>query len=217
VLSPSLRDVGREVWSEQRELVGDVPRVRLAEPRCQRLIPQRQKSKGSLIVTGALELSTNQITHFYSEGKNTAEMIKLLDLLVHEYAGCDRIYFSWDAASWHASKRFHARVIEINSPQYRAQHGTPVVELAPLPAGAQFLNVIESVFSGMARAVIHLSDYESVATAKAATDRHFAERNEFFRLHPKRAGKVIWGKETTPSTFSASNNCKRGTYYFYGL
>src|ERR1700722_2787875 len=28
---------------------------------------------------------------------------------------------------------------------------------APLPAGAQFLNVIESVFSGMSRAVIHNS------------------------------------------------------------
>jgi hypothetical protein len=27
------------------------------------------------------------------------------------------------------------------------------VALAPLPSGAQFLNVIESVFSGMARAI----------------------------------------------------------------
>ena len=38
-------------------------------------IPQMQKSKGSLIITGALELSTNQITHFYSEKKNADEMI----------------------------------------------------------------------------------------------------------------------------------------------
>jgi len=40
-----------------------------------RTIPQRQKSKGSLICTAALELSTNQILHFYSKKKNTEEMI----------------------------------------------------------------------------------------------------------------------------------------------
>ena len=43
-----------------------------------RIIPQRQRSKGSLICTAALELSSNQITHFYSKKKNTREMIKLL-------------------------------------------------------------------------------------------------------------------------------------------
>ena len=32
--------------------------------------------------------------------------------------------------------------------------GYPVVKTAPLPAGAQFLNVIESFFSGMARGIV---------------------------------------------------------------
>jgi len=49
----------------------------LTPPGAVRVIPQRQKSKGSLIVTAALELSTNQVTHFYSDKKNTAEMINL--------------------------------------------------------------------------------------------------------------------------------------------
>jgi transposase len=47
-----------------------------------RTIPQLQRSKGSLICTAALELSTNQITHFYSSKKNTTEMIKLLEILM---------------------------------------------------------------------------------------------------------------------------------------
>ena len=34
-------------------------------------IPQRQRSKGSPITTAALELSRNQVTHFYSDKKNT--------------------------------------------------------------------------------------------------------------------------------------------------
>ena len=174
----------------------------LTPPGTVRVIPQRQKSKGSLIVTAALELSTNKVTHFYSDKKNTAEMIKLLEILVKEYAETDKIYLSWDAASWHASKLFYKRVELINSIGYRAVHKAPHVALAPLPACAQFLNVIESVFSGMARAIIHNSDYDSLAACKSAVDRHFAERNAFFRENPKKAGRIIWGKEITPSTFS---------------
>jgi hypothetical protein len=61
-----------------------------------RTIPQRQRSKGSLICTAALELSTNQVTHFYSKRKNTAEMIKMLETLVAKYRDQDQIYLSWD-------------------------------------------------------------------------------------------------------------------------
>jgi hypothetical protein len=45
------------------------------------VVPQFQKNKGYVICTAALELSTNQVTHFYSLKKNTFEMIKLVDLL----------------------------------------------------------------------------------------------------------------------------------------
>jgi transposase len=180
----------------------------LTKPGEVRTIPERQKSKGSLIATAALELSTNQITHFYSEKKNTDEMIRLLELLICQYAGQTRIFLSWDAASWHASKKFIGRVDEVNQAAYRTEHGTPVVELAPLPSCAQFLNVIEAVFSGMARAIIHNSDYPSVDAAKAAIDRYFAERNEHFQKHPRRAGNKLWRTERVASEFNDANNCK---------
>jgi hypothetical protein len=77
--------------------------------------------------------------------------------------------------------------------------------------------VIESVFSGMWRAIIQNSDYESVEAAKAAIDRHFADRNAFFRANPRRAGRKIWGEETPPSAFSASNNCKDRHRCFFGF
>jgi hypothetical protein len=180
----------------------------LVKPGEIRSVPQRQKSKGSLIITAALELSTNQITHFYSEKKNTDEMIRMLDLLAGRYRKQTRIYFSWDAASWHGSKKFFQHVEAINEPDYRARHETPTVELAPLPSCAQFLNVIESVFSGIARAIIHNSDYQSVEDAKAAIDRYFADRNRDFQQHPQRAGKKIWGSERVPPEFKEGNNCK---------
>lgn len=170
-------------------------------------VPQWQKSKGSLIVTGALELCTNQVTHFYSEHKNTEEMIRLLEVLLGEYAGMDTLYLSWDAASWHLSNGFEARVAEVNAMK-QSHPDTPRIELAPLPSCAQFLNVIESVFSGMARAIIHNSDYQSVEVAMQAIDRYFKERNEAFRENPRRAGKKIWGHERVAPVFTESNNCK---------
>ncbi len=171
-------------------------------------VPQWQSSKGSLIVTAALELSTNHVTHLYSKKKDTDEMLKLLAILLDEYSSESCIYLSWDAASWHASKRLFGRVNEINDPDYRVRHRIPHVTLAPLPTRAQFLNVIESVFSGMARAIIHNSDYPSVKEAMSAIDLYFAERNRHFRENPRRAGRRIWGRERVAANFDEANNCK---------
>jgi transposase len=179
----------------------------LSAPGELRIVPQWQKSRGSLIVTAALELSTNQIHHFFSAKKNTAEMIRMLELLIAHYKRYRTIYLSWDAASWHISKKLYEIIDKHNKAQ-----GNPMVVTAPLPSGAQFLNVIESVFSGMARAIIHNSDYKSAEEAKAAITRYFAERNEHFKFHPQRAGKKIWRRERVPATFSEANNCKDPLY-----
>ena len=176
-------------------------------------VPQHQKSKGSLIMTTALELSHNQITYFYSPRKDTGEMLRMLAKLIQEYGHKGRIYLSWDAASWHMSKMLYARVAEHNDAVARGDIAAPLVALAPLPAGAQFLNVIESVFSGMARAVIANSNYPSVEEARAAIERYIQERNQKFRYAPKRAGGKIWGMEREPAVFSGSNNCKDPRYY----
>jgi hypothetical protein len=82
------------------------------------------------------------------------------------------------------------------------------VTLAPLPTRAQFLNVIESVFSGMARGIIHNSNYPSVKEAMSAMDLYFVERNRHFRENPKRPGRKIWGRERVPANFDEANNCK---------
>ncbi|MBT5945194.1 MAG: IS630 family transposase [Rhodospirillaceae bacterium] len=173
-------------------------------------VPQWQKSKGKLIMTAALELSTNQVTHFYSEKKDTEEMIKLLDILLSEYTHYDRIFLSWDAASWHISKKLFEK-IESNNVMANIT-GSTRVEVAPLPAGAQFLNVIEAIFSGMSRAIIHNSNYQSIKEAKAAIDRYFEERNQYFLDNPKKAGKKIWGQEPSSTQFNESQNCKDPRY-----
>lgn len=178
----------------------------------QYVVPQWQKSKGYLILTAALELSTNQLTHFYSRRKNTEEMIKLADTLRIKYRGYRTLYLSWDAASWHISKDLAQHLEKLNS--MAETEGAPLIKTMPLPAGAQFLNVIESVFSGMARAIIHNSDYPSVVSAIEAIDRYIEERNAHFRKHPQRAGNKIWRQERVPSVFAEEHNCKDPLHIF---
>lgn len=181
----------------------------LVAPGERRFVQQWQKSRGCLILTAAIELSSNQVSHFYSTKKNTAEMIRMMEVLIDQYRDRQRIYLSWDGASWHVSKELLKHIDEHNA----AVGGRgPIVETAPLPARAQFLNVIESIFSGMSRAIIQNSDYQSVEDAKAAIDRYFDERNTHFKQHPRRAGGKIWRKEREPAEFSESNNCKDPRY-----
>ena len=84
----------------------------------------------------------------------------MMDILINKYPDRRKLYLSWDAASWHISKQLFARIDAHN--ETVAIEGGPLIETAPLPASAQFLNVIESVFSGMARAIIHNSNYKSI-------------------------------------------------------
>jgi transposase len=172
------------------------------------VIPQFQRSKGTLTMTAALELSTNQVTHFYSPAKNSGETIKLLRLLTKRYEDARTLFITWDSASWHRSKAVFDEVRAINAAAENRKKKSPRVYIAPLPSRAQFLNVIESVFSGMASAIIQNSDYQSVGAARKAIDRYFRERNQHFRENPKRAGGKIWGKELVTSEFREGQNCK---------
>ena len=178
----------------------------LTPPGQKRTIPRLQKSKGKIILTAGLELSENQISYLYSEKKNTTEMIRFIELILEKYKDQKCIYFSWDAAPWHTSKKLYEKVASINVSAHT--HKSPEVKLVPLPSCAQFLNVIESVFSGLARAVIHNSNYQSVEELKGAIDLYFSERNLRFKQNPKRAGNKIWGSERVQPIFNESNNCK---------
>jgi transposase len=171
-----------------------------------RTVPQWQKSRGAFILTAALELSKNQVTYFFSEAKNTKETVHLIELLRRTYRGYRTLYLSWDAAVWHSSKELEARIAFLN--EWAAHDQAPVLRIVPLPTSAQFLNVIESIFSGLARAVLHNSDYASLEEAKTAVARYIDERNAAFLKTPRKAGQSIWKMERVPSLFHEANNCK---------
>ena len=170
-------------------------------------MPQIQANKGSVCLAGALSATTNQVTWFYCEAKDTKAMIDLAEILFNQYHDKSKLYVTWDAASWHGSAELVDWLDAFNR-ETRGHKTGPAIELVPLPSNAQFLDVIESVFSGMKRAVIHNSDYTSAAEMKQAVSRHFRERNDFFKANPRRAGKKIWDVDF----FKNLENLRSGNY-----
>ena len=93
-------------------------------------------------------------------------------------------------ASWHKSKALKEYLKKLE------ENGIgPAINIVPLPKQSQFLNVIESVFSGLKKAVVFNSDYKSEYEMKVAILKYFKNRNEFFKKNPKRAGNKIWDKQ----------------------
>jgi transposase len=170
-------------------------------------IPQNQPSKGSITLSAALSATTNQLSWNYGKSKDTSAMIDLIEILYNQYYEKSKLFITWDAASWHRSNEL-LDWLDIFNTETRHIGGGPIIEFIPLPTSSQFLNVIESIFSGMKRAVIHHSDYQTEEEMKSAISLHFADRNNFFRDNPKRAGKKIWDI----NFFKDYNNIKSGDY-----
>ena len=155
-------------------------------------IPRHQASRGTVSLVAALSATTNQTTWMFVASKDTRAITDLLEILYNQYHGASKLYVTWDAVAWHNSAELTEWLDDFNEENKREPAGGPVIELVPLPTSAQFLNAIEGVLYGMSRAVIHNSDYKCTADMKLAISRHFNQRNQNFKDHPKRAGKKIW-------------------------
>jgi len=155
-------------------------------------IPRHQVSRGTVSLVAALSATTNQITWVFVASKDTQSMMDLLEILYNRYHAASKLYVTWDAVAWHNSAVLTEWLDDFNEENKRELAAGPVIELVPLPISAQFLNVIEGVLNGMSRAVIHNSDYKCTEDMKLAVSKHFNQRNQDFKNHPRRAGEKIW-------------------------
>jgi len=165
-------------------------RVLMTEKCSAPVLPEHQKSRGKVQFVAALEAVTNQLKWIFTADKSAASMVMLLESIAREYTGSPAIYLTWDAISVHSSKTVNDWIISHNS-----SANQPRIEVVPLPSHAQFLNVIESVFCGMKKAVICNSDYATPHDMQQAIATHFETRNAFYKENPKRAGNKIWDKQ----------------------
>jgi transposase len=157
----------------------------------QKKIPQVQPDKGSVIILGALSATTNQMTWLFDKKKDSYGMIDLIEILFNQHFDKETLFISWDAASWHDSCQLLDWIGDLNHYAEKQKQG-PKLEVVPLPARSQFLDVIESVFGVMKRTIIDNSNYQSVIEMKEAISLHFVERNAHYEKNPRRAGKKIW-------------------------
>jgi len=94
------------------------------------------------------------------------EMVRMEERLLTVFKRLEHM----DAASWHSSSMFLKELGKLNDWDYRNKNQLPKIILKPLPARAQFLNVIESVFSGTSNSVVQNSNCDSVDEMKNAID-----------------------------------------------
>ncbi|WP_319408775.1 IS630 family transposase [uncultured Desulfosarcina sp.] len=162
----------------------------LTEKGTVKIVPQIQKPKGRVTFIGALDALKNQVIFFFRKSKDTETVKRLILILYYKYHGCSKLHITWDCASWHRSKELKNFIESLNS-----RKTGPEINSLLLPKRCQYLNVIESVFSGLKKAVIFNSDYGSECEMKTAISKHFYERNRYFKENPKRVGKKIWNPE----------------------
>ncbi len=170
-------------------------------------VSTNQTSKGSVSFSASLNATTNQLTWIYGLKKNTNCMIDLIEILFNQYFYKKKLYITWDAASWHSSAELVEWLNLFNKETLNRLSG-PTIEFVPLPSCAQFLNVIESTFSHLKKAVVHNSNYQSSYEMMSAISGYFKERNEYFLDNPKRAGKKIWEIDF----FKDNTNIKSGNF-----
>jgi hypothetical protein len=66
----------------------------------------------------------------FTTASQQSRLIKLLEVLLKKYHNQERLFLSWDAASWHVSKALYERVDGINKGAAAAKK-VPLVQLAP--------------------------------------------------------------------------------------
>ena len=133
--------------------------------------PQYPSKKGSITFIGAYEATKKIILWKFINQKNSEAVIEILKIIVRYAHHKKQVYVTWDSASWHDSKSLHDFIKSHNTLQ------EPKIIILPLPSKAQYLNTIESYFSGMKKAIIHNSDYQSCDQMITAIVRYFKEKN----------------------------------------
>ena len=141
-----------------------------------------------------------QVAWIYGSAKDTQAMVDLIEVLFNQQFRKSRIFVTWDAASWHSSNELIAWLDDFNAGTRRVGAG-PIIELVPLPKSSQFLDVIEAVFSGRKRAVIHHSDYKSGEDMKLAISRHLSTG-----MSTSRSILGAWERRSGRSSFSRTSS-----------
>lgn len=116
-------------------------------------VPSFWKTRGKVVVFGALKANPGKVYHHIDQGKGYKVMLKFIQRLANLYKHMSRIYLIWDNAKAHEAKRLMDWIKRWNV------KGSVTFKVLLLPTYNPWLNPIEPVFGGLYKKVIAGSNF----------------------------------------------------------
>ncbi|MEW6104639.1 MAG: IS630 family transposase [bacterium] len=134
-------------------------------------IPARWKTKGKIVVFGALTTNPGKIHHHINKSKGYKVMLKFIQRLTVLYDQMKTIYLIWDNAKAHEAKRLNNWIDSWN------KKGKVRLKVLPLPTYSPWLNPIEPVFGDLYKKVVAGSNFSCPKNMADAIHKYFRHRN----------------------------------------
>ena len=152
-------------------LVRPNPGQRWAEQAKSWKIPSFWKTKGKLVVFGALKTNPGKVYHHIDQSKGCKVMLKFLQRLGRIYQHMHTIYLIWDNAKAHEAKALNGWITSWN------RKGKVRLKVLPLPTYSPWLNPIEPIFGDLNKKVIAGSNFRWPSNMAKSIHKYFCQRN----------------------------------------
>lgn len=133
--------------------------------------PATWKTKGKIVIFGALKTNPGKVYHHVNNNKQYKVLKKFILRIVTLYRKTKKIYFIWDNAKAHETKKLKRWI------KNRNKTTTPKIEILPLPTYSPWLNPIEPVFGDLYEKVIGGSNFRWPYYMANAIHKYFRHRN----------------------------------------
>jgi putative transposase len=133
--------------------------------------PSRWKTKGKIVVFGALKTNPGKVHHHINKSKGYKVMLEFIRRLAMLYKDMKTIYLIWDNAKAHEAKRLTSWIGSWNK-EDRVR-----LKVLPLPTYSPWLNPIEPIFGDLYKKVIAGSNFRWPSNMAKSIHRYFYHRN----------------------------------------
>jgi len=133
--------------------------------------PSTWKTKGKLVVFGALKTNPGKVYHHIDKSKGYKVMHRFVQRLVKRYRHMTNLYLIWDNAKAHEAKGLNSWITSWNS------KGKVRLKVLPLPTYSPWLNPIEPVFGDLYKKVIVGSNFRWPCNMADSIHKYFSHRN----------------------------------------
>jgi len=133
--------------------------------------PARWKSRGKVVVFGALKINPGKVYHHINQSKEHKVMLKFIRRLARLYRHMKTLYLIWDNDRPHEAKGLHNWISSWN------KKDEVRLKVLPLPTYSPWLNPIEPIFGDLYKKVIAGSNFRWPCNMANAIHGYFRHKN----------------------------------------